>query len=96
MASIVALALGLAGCSDSDPVEARTLVETLVIVAEVELDQAQCAADIIFGPGSGFTEDQIREAEQDLSAVPGFEEFATDALRECGAIESIPGPVLDS
>jgi hypothetical protein len=96
MASIVVLALGLAGCSDADPVEARTLVETLVDFAGVGQEEAQCAADKIFGPGSGFTEDQIREAEEDLSSVPGFQDFATDALRECGAIDSLQGPVLDS
>ena len=90
------MAIALAGCSDQDPVEAETLTETLVEVAGVERSQAECAAALIFGPGSGFTNDQIREAEEDLDSVPGFEDFATDALRECGAIQEVEGPVLDS
>ena len=87
-----ALALGLAGCSTEDPVEAETLVETLVAVANVEQSQAQCAADIIFGTNSGFTEDEVKEAEGDLASVDGFEDFAMDALRECGAIPTLAGP----
>lgn len=90
------MALALAGCSDQDPVEAETLIETLVEIGEVDREQATCAAGIIFGPASGFTEDQIRDAEEDLASVAGFEDFATDALRECGVIQGVEGPVLDS
>ncbi len=90
------MAIALAGCSDQDPVEAETLIETLVEIGEVPRDQAECAAGIIFGPGSGFTAEQINEAEADLGSVPGFEDFATDALRECGVIQGVQGPVLDS
>jgi hypothetical protein len=90
--AIAALALGLAGCSTEDPVEAETLVETLVNIAGVAQDDAQCAADIIFGTSSGFTEDQIKEAEADLASVEGFEDFAIGALQECGAIPTLAGP----
>ncbi len=90
--AIAALALGLAGCSTEDPVESETLVETLVNVAGVAQEDAQCAADIIFGTGSGFTEDQVKEAEADLASVEGFEDFAMDALRQCGAIPTLAGP----
>lgn len=72
--------------------EAETLTETLVNVAGVDLDKAQCAATIIFGPDSGFTEDEIKEAEEDLAAVAGFEDFAMGALMQCGAIPTIAGP----
>lgn len=95
--AIAALAAGLAGCSTEDPVEAETLVDTLVQIAGPESGagdrvKAQCAADIIFGPASGFTEDEIKEAENDLDSVAGFEEFAMDALRQCGVIPTLSGP----
>lgn len=95
IALLASLALGLSSCSTEDPVEAQTLIDTLVNVGEVEPSEARCAADTIFGPDSGFTLDQIKEAEVDMASVPGFEEFALQALRDCGAVASIEGPVLE-
>lgn len=93
VALVVIAATLVSGCTGGASVDAQNLTNTLVEVANVDEAAAACAAAKIFAPDSGFS-DRISEAEKDLDAVPGFEDFAMEALRECGAIPTQVGPTL--
>lgn len=80
-AIIVACGLLFSACGD-DASDHEALVKALSSQDQMTTEEATCIADDIFEEGR-YTEDEMKKAGKDITAVDGFQEAVEAAMDSC-------------